>query len=119
MSGCTFTSTTDAAIVVNPTDVFHDQKCIASRTPPQIAIAHERASRTRHCLQEPRAISGIAIIPSEKINRQIAMAIGCASERRTSGPESETPRTDSNKTNETSAGRTGMPVRILSPSLSP
>src|SRR5688572_15089438 len=48
MAGCVFTRTTDAAILVYRSEVFHDQKWIASIAPAPTAIATSRLDRARH-----------------------------------------------------------------------
>jgi len=47
-TGCVFTSTTEAATLVRPTDVFQLQKWSASMPPAPAAIAVSREVRTRH-----------------------------------------------------------------------
>ena len=73
-----------------------------------MAVSSAHRSKARHCRQEPRQSSGIAINASENTNRQTAIAIAGAWDSRTSGPETETPRTESSSTADTNEGRTVM-----------
>ena len=75
-SGWTFTRTTDAAMVVSPIDVFHDQKCSARSTPAAPARANAFRSSVLHWRQAPLASSGMAIRIRENASRQTAIAIG-------------------------------------------
>src|SRR4051812_4842914 len=90
-TGCVLTRTTDAATVVIDTDVFQLQKCNASIAPAPTPTATSRAVSRAHCRHSPVSASATTMNRREKARRQVAIAIGCACDRRTSGPENETP----------------------------
>src|SRR6476620_1477340 len=90
-TGCVFTSTTEAATVVMVTEVFQLQKWSASIAPAATPTPASREERRAHCRHSPVSASAIAMTTSEKARRQLAIAIGCACESRTSGPENDTP----------------------------
>src|SRR4051812_28555846 len=90
-TGCVLTNTTDAATVVIVTEVFQLQKCSASIAPAPTPTPTSRRERRAHCRHSPVRARATAMTVSENPSRQLAIAIGCAVESRTSGPESETP----------------------------
>ena len=97
-TGCVFTSTTEAATLVYATEAFQLQKWNASIAPAPTAISSSRGVSLLHCRHCPVTASAIAMRMSEKPSRQVAMASGCACDRRTRGPENETPRIESART---------------------